>query len=155
MHTCAAARLQGGAGGSLAGNVLQEVVLEASAAHRSGADPTSLLRPQRVRLSELPLPSALGCGNTRVAVPEAPCDYDFSMLAPLPYAAEFEYKLLGHAEEQYSGLVAYLPPCLDQPLMDAPAFGSDEVTAAAAVQPAAAAARTAQSGGKKQVRGGA
>jgi hypothetical protein len=35
----------------------------------------------------------------------------------LPPQAEFEYKLLGYAAEEYPGLIPYLPPCKDQPLM--------------------------------------
>eukprot|EP00879_Flechtneria_rotunda_P017923 GHRR01018785.1.p1 GENE.GHRR01018785.1~~GHRR01018785.1.p1 ORF type:complete len:346 (+),score=104.55 GHRR01018785.1:2868-3905(+) len=109
-----AVRLHGHQEG-VAGVAMQEVVLESSGMQRPGAEPTQLMQPACVRLTDLPvyrpteyiLHDAFEPGESG----------DFSMLQPLPYKAEFEYKLLRYTIEESPGLIPYVAPSLDQPLI--------------------------------------
>ncbi|WIA30506.1 hypothetical protein OEZ86_000590 [Tetradesmus obliquus] len=107
----------------LAGAAVQEVMLESTLVSRPGLPPAQLLLPERVRLAQLPLHRP---ARFSVQSEVEPGQYgDFTMLQQQPYKAEFEYKLLGYAAEEYPGLIPYLPPCKDQPLM----VGAAEETA--------------------------
>lgn len=46
-----------------------------------------------------------------------PAAVPFQLLFCFCFQAEFEWKLLGYTSEDYPGLIPYLPPCKDQPLM--------------------------------------
>uniref|UniRef100_A0A383WQ08 HYDIN/VesB/CFA65-like Ig-like domain-containing protein n=1 Tax=Tetradesmus obliquus TaxID=3088 RepID=A0A383WQ08_TETOB len=99
----------------MAGAAVQEVMLESTLVIRPGLPPAQLLLPERVRLAQLPLYRP---ARFSVHSEVEPGQYgDFTMLQQQPYKAEFEYKLLGYAAEDYPGLIPYLPPCKDQPLM--------------------------------------
>ncbi|KAF6259574.1 hypothetical protein COO60DRAFT_995334 [Scenedesmus sp. NREL 46B-D3] len=109
-----AVRLRGNSD-AMAGAAVQEAVLKSTLISRPGLAPTQLLLPGRVRLAQLPLYRP---ARFSVHSEVEPGQYgDFTMLQQQPYKAEFEYKLLGYVPEEYPGLVPYLPPCTDQPLM--------------------------------------
>eukprot|EP00775_Hariotina_reticulata_P002309 gene2309-2617_t len=99
----------------LAGAAVQELVLESTAVVRPGVEPTRLMLPENVRMAELPLYRPASFSHHQ-PVPNSPYA-DFSMLHPLPYKAEFEYKLLGYTLEEYPALMAHLAPATDQPLL--------------------------------------
>lgn len=81
-HADAAARLRGDKE-RMAGLAVQEVVLESSLTQRPGLEPTRLLLPERVRMSELPVYRP---AKFVVCKEVEPGQYgDFTMLQPQPY----------------------------------------------------------------------
>lgn len=88
---------------------------------RPGTAPTKHLRPEAVRVRPLPLyreclfsSHEAGVG---AAVPQSTYT-DFDELAPFSAKPPLEYKLLGYTAEDIPGLTCYLPPLLDQPLLE-------------------------------------